>query len=198
MRFAMVTIVGLLFLGAATGAQERANIVLVVNDDQGYGDASSYGAQDLKTPHFDSLAAGGMRFTKFRVMPLCAPTRACVMTGLSSLEAGMWRGPSQKEGSDRVIQKGVKLLPQYLKEAGYATGIFGKWHLGYESPDLPNERAFDEFVGFLGGAHPYKAGRNSRILKNGQPLPTDKHLTDLFGDAAEEFIRRNATRPFLC
>jgi arylsulfatase A-like enzyme len=120
------------------------------------------------------------------------------MTGLSSLEAGMWRGPSQKEGSDRVIQKGVKLLPQYLQEAGYATGIFGKWHLGYESPDLPNERGFDEFVGFLGGAHPYRAGRNSRILKNGQPLATEKHLTDLFGDAAEDFIRRNAKQPFFC
>jgi arylsulfatase A-like enzyme len=120
------------------------------------------------------------------------------MTGLSSLEAGMWRGPSQKEGSDRVIQKGVKLLPQYLKEAGYATGIFGKWHLGYQSPDLPNERGFDEFVGFLSGAHPYKAGRNSRILKNGQPLATEKHLTDLFGDAAENFIRRNAKGPFFC
>ncbi len=197
MKLAGAMIAGLL-LSAAVSAQERANVVLVVNDDQGYGDASCFGAKDLQTPHFDSLAAGGMRFTKFRVMPLCAPTRACVMTGLSSLEAGMWRGPSQKEGSDRVIQKGVKLLPQFLKEAGYATGIFGKWHLGYESPDLPNERSFDEFVGFLGGAHPYKAARNGRILKNGQPLATEKHLTDLFGDAAEDFIRRNAKGPFFC
>src|SRR5688572_19700727 len=117
MRFVAAMIAGLVLLVAAANAQERVNVVLVVNDDQGYGDASCFGATDLKTPHFDALAAGGMRFTKFRVMPLCAPTRACVMTGLSSLEAGMWRGPSQKEGSDRVIQKGVKLLPQYLKDA---------------------------------------------------------------------------------
>jgi arylsulfatase A-like enzyme len=120
------------------------------------------------------------------------------MTGLSSLEAGMWRGPSQREDSDRVFKPGIKLLPQYLKDAGYATGIFGKWHLGYKSPDLPNDRGFDEFVGFLGGAHSYKAGRSGRILHNGQPITTDKHLTDLFADHAEAFIRKNADRPWFC
>jgi arylsulfatase A-like enzyme len=174
------------------------NILLVVNDDQGYGDASSFGSEDLKTPHFDSLAKDGARFTKFRVNPLCAPTRASLFTGLFSVETGMWRGPSQKAGNDRSFKSGIKLLPQYLKEAGYATGIFGKWHLGYESPDLPNDRGFDEFVGFLGGAHPYQARRGGRLLRNTQPLSTEKHLTDLFADSAEDFIRRNAARPFFC
>ena len=195
-----------LFIAAAIGAPgfaaedklEKSNVLLIVTDDQGYGDASCYGATDLKTPHFDALAASGIRFTKFRVNPLCAPTRASLLTGLSSLESGMWRGPSQKEDVERSLRSDVKLLPEYLQSAGYATGIFGKWHLGYESPNLPNERGFDEFVGFLGGSHPYAARRNSRIVKNGEPHTTDKHLTDLFADHAEDFIRRNANQPFFC
>jgi arylsulfatase A-like enzyme len=198
-RHAVALLAAACFLQAAVLVEGRQpNILLVVNDDQGYGDASCFGSPDLRTPHFDALAAGGVRFTQFRVNPLCAPTRASLLSGLSSLEAGMWRGPSQREEIDRALRPGVKLLPQYLKEAGYATGIFGKWHLGYKSPDLPNERGFDEFVGFLGGAHPYQARRNSRLLKNTEPYATDKHLTDLFADSAEEFIRRHADRPFFC
>jgi arylsulfatase A-like enzyme len=193
-----LTLIATLSVVAAGADERRPNVLLVINDDQGYGDASCFGARDLKTPHFDALAASGVRFTQFRVNPLCAPTRASVLTGLSSLEAGMWRGPSQREEVDRALKKGVRLLPQYLKEAGYATGIFGKWHLGYKSPDLPNERGFDEFVGFLAGAHPYQARRGSPILKNGEPFTTDKHLTDLFADSAEDFIRRHADRPFFC
>jgi arylsulfatase A-like enzyme len=184
--------------GTAAELPARPNILLVVNDDQGYGDASCYGAKDLRTPHFDALAASGVRFTRFRVNPLCAPTRASILTGQSSLESGMWRGPSQKEGVQRSLPADVKLLPEYLAAAGYATGIFGKWHLGYESPNLPNDRGFDEFLGFLGGAHPYQLRRNSRLLKNREPFASDKHLTDVLGDAAEDFIRRHAGRPFFC
>lgn len=176
----------------------RPNIVLVVNDDQGYGDASCYGAKDLATPHFDALAASGVRFTQFRVSPLCAPTRASLLTGLDSLRAGMWRGPSQREEVERALKRDVKLLPQYLQQAGYVTGLFGKWHLGFRSPDVPNERGFHEFIGFLGGAHPYQPRANSRLLHNGQPLTTGQHLTDLFADAAEAFIRQHADRPFFC
>jgi arylsulfatase A-like enzyme len=196
---AILTVLGFALPSRAAEAQpRRPNILLIVTDDQGYGDASCYGATDLRTPHFDALAAAGIRFTKFRVNPLCAPTRASVLTGQSSLESGMWRGPSQKENVERALREDVQLLPQYLKAAGYATGIFGKWHLGYESPNLPSERGFDEFVGFLSGAHPYTARRGSPILKDGKPYASDKHLTDLFADHAEDFIRRNAERPFFC
>ena len=182
----------------ASAEAQRPNVLLVVNDDQGYGDASAYGSTDLKTPRFDALAASGVRFTSFRVNPLCAPTRASIMTGQSSLESGMWRGPSQKENVERALREDLTLLPQFLKQAGYATGIFGKWHLGYESPNLPNERGFDEFVGFLSGAHPYQARRTGRILKDGKPYNSDKHTTDLFADHAEDFIRRHARQPFFC
>jgi arylsulfatase A len=199
-RAAMLFIAAAVCTSLASAADERRlpNIVLVVNDDQGYGDASCFGAKDVQTPHFDALAAIGVRFTQFRVNPLCAPTRASLLTGQSSLEAGMWRGPSQREEVERALKTDLKLLPQYLQPAGYATGIFGKWHLGYRSPDLPNERSFDEFIGFLGGAHPYQPRRSARILKNGEAYATDKHTTDLFGDSAEDFIRRHASRPFFC
>jgi arylsulfatase A len=149
---------------AADADSRPPNVVLVVTDDQGYGDASCYGAQDLQTPVMDAVAADGVRFTRFRVNPLCAPTRASIMTGLYSLQAGMWRGPGETERGAppddvwpedaRRIKDGILLLPQFLAQAGYATGIFGKWHLGYDSANTPIARGFGEFTGFLAGAHP--------------------------------------------
>ena len=130
------------------------------------------------------------------------------MTGLYSLEAGMWRGPgagdrAEPEGgwpaNARRIRDDLVMLPQILKGAGYATGIFGKWHLGEDPRNLPNARGFDEFVGFLGGAHPYWLGRNSRILHDGKPLEANgRHTTDLFADRAIAFIKANKDRPFFC
>jgi len=201
---------GLFLVGPRCSAatNSRPNILLIVTDDMGYGDATCYGKTDLQTPALDAIARNGVRFTQFRVNPLCAPTRASIMTGLYSLEAGMWRGPSARGGDAekdddssaraRRLTKGVQLLPQFLKAAGYATGMFGKWHLGYEAPDVPNSRGFDEFVGFLSGAHPYWLARNSRILHNGKPLEATGHTTDLFADRARDFIKANQDRPFFC
>lgn len=188
--------------GVVLSAQERPNILLIVSDDQGYGDASSYADTDVETPVMDLVGRQGVRFTSFRVNPLCAPTRASLLTGLYSLETGMWRGPSnpsQKPGPrPRELKSRVRLLPEYLKEADYATGIFGKWHLGYESPNTPNSRGFDEFFGFLSGAHPYRASPRNPFLRNGDAYPTREHATDLFTDQAIAFIRRNRERPFFC
>ncbi len=187
----------------------KPNILLILTDDQGYGDASCYWPEtDLKTPVMDRVAESGIRFTQFRVNPLCAPTRASIMTGTYSIYNGMWRGPSGpktdpdsgkvlKPGT-RVVHDDVMMLPQYLEKAGYTTGIFGKWHLGYDEDNVPNTRGFDEFVGFLSGAHPYRWTKNSKILRNDQPLKTDKHFTDLFADEAIRFIKENHDRPFFC
>lgn len=187
----------------------KPNIVLILMDDQGYGDASCYWPEtDLKTPVMDRMAGNGIRFTHFRVNPLCAPTRASIMTGTYSIYNGMWRGPSAPRtdpGSGKVLKPGTRvvrddilMLPQYLKKEGYATGIFGKWHLGYDEDNVPNKRGFDEFVGFLSGAHPYKWSSHSKILRNGEPLKTDQHFTDLFADEAIRFIKENREQPFFC
>ena len=111
---------------AAEGADQksrRPNILLIVADDLGYGDCSSFGSPDLQTPNIDAIARGGVRFMQFRVNPLCAPTRASFMTGLYSLEAGMWRGPGandkeEPEGgwpsSTRRVKDNIVMLPQLL------------------------------------------------------------------------------------
>ncbi|HXG09979.1 MAG TPA: sulfatase-like hydrolase/transferase [Gemmataceae bacterium] len=177
----------------------RPNVVLIVSDDHGYGDVGCYGKTDVDTPVIDELARKGVRFTRFRVNPLCAPTRASLLTGQYSLECGMWRGPSEQREDERALKREVRLLSQYLKEAGYATGIFGKWHLGYTAPNVPNERGFDEFFGFLGGAHRYDIRpKVGRLLHNDKPAEASGHTTDLFTSRAIDFIRRNKDRPFFC
>ena len=205
----MAAILFSMFMPAlAEEAPLRPNILLVVSDDQGYGDATCYGDSDLSTPVMDGIASRGIRFERFRVNPLCAPTRSSIMTGLYSLESGMWRGPGALSKGPkpatgwpptvRRIRDDVTLLPQYLQQSGYATGIFGKWHLGYDPNNVPNARGFDQFVGFLSGAHPYKLRANSRLLVNGHPLSATGHSTDIFADAAIEFIRKHRDQPFFC
>jgi arylsulfatase A-like enzyme len=156
----------------------------------------------VDTPAIDDLARKGVRFTRFRVNPLCAPTRASLLTGQYSLECGMWRGPIEQRGEDeggRALKRDLRLLPQLLEEAGYATGIFGKWHFGYASPNLPNDRGFDEFFGFLSGASRYDARpKQGKLLYNGKPADEGGHTTDLFTAKAIDFIRTNKGRPFFC
>ena len=191
-----------LLLALPLFASARPNIVLIVSDDHGYGDVGVHGATDVETPNLDAMARAGVRFTAFRVNPLCAPTRASILSGLYSLETGMWRGPSnpgqKPDGRERVIHEDVRLLPQYLHDAGYATGVFGKWHLGYDPPNTPDTRGFDSFVGFLAGAHPYRETPSSPFLRDGEPIKTNKHTTDLFADEAIAFLRGHAQESFFC
>jgi arylsulfatase A-like enzyme len=208
--FAAVCLALLISLTPSFAAAPRPNIVLLVADDMGYGDCSGNWKTDLQTPEMDAIGRRGVRFTQFRVNPLCAPTRASLMTGLYSVESGMWRGPGENSGEKdtpdedgakaKRIKNEFKLLPQYLKTAGYATGIFGKWHLGNDPKSVPNARGFDEFIGFLGGAHPYWLARNSRVQHNGKPLatPSTNYTTDLFANHAIEFIKANRDKPFFC
>jgi arylsulfatase A-like enzyme len=187
----------------------RPNILLIVADDMGYGDSTAFWKNtELQTPVMDEVARQGIRFTQFRVNPLCSPTRSSLMTGQYSLENGMWRGANDangpaagKEVRDNVrrFKDDVVLLPQLLQAAGYATGAFGKWHLGNDAKNLPNARGFDEFIGFIGGSHAYWLGRNSKIFHNGQPYEAiGRHTTDVFADHAIEFIKANQGRPFFC
>ena len=182
------------------------NILFIVSDDHGWGDLpSNWDDTEVHLPTLDALARTGVRFPNYHTVPLCGPSRACMFTGQYSTENGMWRGPgSQPLGSPgyRGIKRDVKMLSEYLSEAGYATGAFGKWHLGSLEGEVPNDRGFDEFHGFLGGAHPYWiSGSRSKIMHNREHDPLAKgHATELFTQWAEDFIRENAGKesPFFC
>ena len=152
----------------------RPNILFIVSDDHGWGDLpSNWDKTEVQMPTLDALAAGGVRFPNYHTEPLCGPSRACMFTGQYSMENGMWRGPGKQPlGSPgyRGIKRDVKMLSEHLAEAGYKTGAFGKWHMGSLEGEVPNDRGFDEFRGFLGGAHSYwiTEGR-SKILHNREP-----------------------------
>ena len=184
----------------------RPNIVFIVSDDHGWGDLpSNWDKTEVKLPTLDKLAARGVRFPNYHTVPLCGPSRACMFTGQYSTENGMWRGPGNSPlGSPgyRGIKRDVKTLPEYLSESGYKTGGFGKWHMGELEGEVPNDRGFDEFRGFLKGAHPYwiKPGR-SKIMHNREPdQSAEGHATELFTQWAEKFIRKNVSKddPFFC
>ncbi len=199
-------VVLLLPVTAGAAAADRPNILFIVSDDHGWGDLpSNWDKTEVRLPTLDALAAKGVRFPNYHTVPLCGPSRACMFTGQYSTENGMWRGPGQLPlGSPgyRGIKRDLKMLSQHLAETGYKTGAFGKWHMGALNGEVPNDRGFDEFRGFLAGAHPYwiKPGR-SKIMHNRKTDPNaEGHATELFTGWAEKFIRENATNdePFFC
>lgn len=179
-------------------AANKPNILLIVSDDHGYGDVGAYGCTDIPTPHMDSLAKNGVRFTNGYVSgPYCSPTRAGLMTGRYQTRFGHEFNPGAGpvEGQKVGLPLSEVPLPQRLKAAGYKTGMVGKWHLGYEKELHPLSRGFDEFFGFLGGAHSYvnlrSAGANP-ILRGFTPVDETGYLTDAFRREACDFIDRNA------
>jgi len=187
----------------SAGTDKRPNILLVVSDDQGWGDLpTNWKDTDIQMPVMANVGRTGIRFTSFYVNPLCAPTRSSLLTGLYSMENGMWRGPSRTATTYyRGIKKDIVLLPQILQKAGYATGLFGKWHLGYDDGNLPNDRGFDEFYGFLGGAHTYQLRADDKAyFHNGRQYCEDSHATDYIAGKALDFIRARAAgkKPFFC
>ena len=130
----------------------KPNILMIMVDDLGYGDLSSYGATDLRTPHIDRLVTAGVRFDNFYAnCPVCSPTRASLLTGRYPDLVGV---PgvirTHLRNNWGCMSSHAVLLPKLLKPAGYHTAIVGKWHLGLESPNRPNDRGFDHFSGYLG------------------------------------------------
>ena len=193
-------------LSTATSHQTLPNILFIVSDDHGWGDLpSNWGKTEVQLPTLETLAAKGVRFPNYHTVPLCGPSRACMFTGQYSTENGMWRGPGKQPlGSQgyRGIKRDVKMLSEHLADSGYKTGAFGKWHMGELKGEIPNDRGFDEFHGFLGGAHPYWInGNRSKIMHNAESDRTSKgHTTDLFTDWAKDFIRTSVSDgdPFFC
>jgi len=185
-------------------AAERPNILLIFTDDQGYGDVSAYQASDVRTPNMDRIGTEGMLFTTMRAnCTVCSPSRAALLTGQHQDLVGV---PgvirSQPENSWGYFKPGVRTIADELKKVDCHTAIIGKWHLGLESPNLPNERGFDHFHGFLGDmmdrftTH-LRHGNNYMRLNAGVIEPKG-HATDLFSDWACGYLRERAktNQPF--
>ncbi len=176
------------------------NVVFILVDDLGYGDLGCYGAKDIRTPNLDALAQAGVRFTDaYASAPVCSPTRAALMTG---------RYP-QRSGFEWVIRYGEKdvglkptktSLPRMMKDAGYRTALFGKWHLGSKPEFAPNAHGFDEFFGFHGADLDYYSHDDALgepdLFENRDRIQEKGYLTDLITDRALKFIDNNARNPF--
>ncbi len=189
----------LLLSVAALPAAERANIVLIVSDDQGYADISCHDHPgEVSTPNLDRLASGGARMTNgYASCPVCAPTRAGLLTGRYQQRFGFYTASDSRAG----MPKSEITVAALLRKAGYASGVFGKWHLGYEPPYRPLERGFDVFYGFLGhGGHDFFklsiSDEIRSIYRNDKPIDDTGYLTRNITREAISFIEANKDRPF--
>ena len=178
----------------AAAAQQSAqpNLVVILADDQGWGDLSVHGNKNLATPRIDSLARDGALFERFFVCPVCAPTRAEFFTGRYHSRGGV-RGVST--GLER-LDIGEKTIGDTFRAAGYATGAFGKWHNGSQYPYHPNARGFDEFYGFTSGH--WGQYFDPPLEHNGQQVKGKGYIIDDLTDHALAFIEKNQDRPFVC
>jgi arylsulfatase A-like enzyme len=169
----------LVFSALALHAAERSkpNILFILTDDQGYGDMGRHGHPFLKTPNMDALGEQSVRFTDFCVSPSCSPTRAALMSGMFNLRAGVTHTMHPREH----MSQRLTILPQYLKQAGYATGCVGKWHLGEDKGYAPHERGFDFWL-----------ARHLNFYTNG------KYREDIMFDEAMRFMAECGDKPFFC
>ncbi|MFH1923097.1 MAG: arylsulfatase [Planctomycetota bacterium] len=176
----------------AAEAPRRPNVLLVMPDDQGYGDLGFHGNERIDTPVMDRLARESTRFDRFFVCPLCTPSRASLLTGRYYLRTGV---ASVTRGLETLRSEEVTIA-EVLKSAGYATGCFGKWHLGEHYPNHPNGQGFDEFFGMPTGH--WDNYFDPVLDHNGRPVRTTGYITDVLTDAAIRFVEEHRDRPFFC
>lgn len=195
-------------------AARRPDIVLLLADDLGSADLSSFGARDIRTPNIDSIAARGIRFTQcYANGPECSPTRTALLTGryqhrVGGLECAIGVGNVGRYDEAEWLAKRGELglpqseitLPRILKQVGYDTGCFGKWHLGYQEKFLPRRHGFDEYFGILGGNADYfthkEEGGDMTLYRNEKPEERPGYLTDLFAEEAIGWLKRRSAKPF--
>ncbi len=185
---------------AGAGLKGAPNVLVILVDDLGYGDLSSYGATDLKSPHIDRLVAAGMRFDRFYAnCPVCSPTRAALLTGRYPDLVGV-PGVIRTHIANNWghLFPSAVLLPQVLKRAGYHTALVGKWHLGLAAPNTPNERGFDHFHGFLGDMmddyYNHRRHGFNYMRFNDKEIDPEGHATDLFTQWAIDYLRERAAQ----
>ncbi len=188
-----------------TGDKRPPNIVLLFSDDLGYGDISLYGSKKIPTPNIDALGKQGVRFSNAYVTAAsCSPSRAGLMSGRYQQRFGFefnTAGGAITHRLHRGLDPSVVTMTDVLKQAGYVTGMFGKWHLGTQPQFHPQARGFDEFYGFLAGAHsffPAKASQpfHTTIMRDKSPLIESDYLTDAIARETVKFIGANQDKPF--
>jgi arylsulfatase A-like enzyme len=189
--WALFTFTTALFAAEAPAAT-RPNVVVMLSDDQGWGDLSVHGNTNLNTPNIDSLARDGALFERFYVCPVCSPTRAEFLTGRYHPRGGVW---GVSTGGER-LDLDEKTIGDTFKGAGYAVGAFGKWHNGTQYPYHPNARGFDEFYGFCSGH--WGDYFDPPLEHNGRLVRGKGFISDDLTDHALAFIESNRDRPFLC
>jgi arylsulfatase A-like enzyme len=190
-------IVLLATLSAAAAEPARPNVVVLITDDQGIGDVGLHGNDQIRTPHLDRFAREGVRLTRFYVNPVCAPTRASLMTGRDYYRTGVIhtsRGGALMHGDEVTAA-------EMLAASGYRTGIFGKWHLGDNYPMRPEDQGFHESLVHRSGGITQTPDTEATyfepvLYRNGQRQSVKGYCTDLFFDAALQFIEQNHQQPF--
>lgn len=205
-RHSMATVTMTIALVAACAMSEpctaaRPNFLLIFADDLGYGDVSTYGQSDVQTPNIDRIATEGMLFTTMRAnCTVCSPSRAALLTGRYADRVGV---PgvirTHPENSWGYFDPSVPTIANELAGVGYHTAIVGKWHLGLESPNTPNERGFEFFHGFLGDMMDNYTTHTRHgvnyMRHNGEVIDPPGHATDLFAEWAAEYLRDRAKAP---
>jgi arylsulfatase A-like enzyme len=203
-----IALLGCFMIAPPAGAQTAArppNVVLIITDDAGYGDLGSYGATDVRTPNLDRLARQGVRFTDFYAnAPSCTPTRAGLLTGRyqQRLKLEYPLGMQLPGDWDRGLAPTGHSLPQLLRNAGYATALVGKWHLGWKPEFSPIRHGFDYFFGFKAGYTDFYAHTNpdtpggKDLFENDTPVDVPGYMTDLITARSVRFIEQHAREPF--
>ncbi len=188
---------------AQPAAPARPNIILIITDDVGYGDIGSYGAPDIKTPSIDSLAKTGTRLTHFYAnASSCTPTRAGLISGRYQQRYALERPLSGASSPDKAVGLPVtgRSLPQLLRNAGYATALIGKWHLGYLPQNSPLAHGFESFFGFKSGYIDYYQHTDGfgqpDLFEGDQPTSATGYMTDLITDRSVKFIAEHTKSPF--
>lgn len=176
----------------AARAADRPNVVLIMTDDQGWFDLGFNGNPHVHTPNLDRVATESVRFSRFYAEPVCTPTRAGLMTGRCYLRTG---ANDTYMGRDTMSDREIT-LGQVFQQAGYRTGIFGKWHLGRYMRYHPTRRGFDEFLGFWQYGFINRYDDPDELFHNREPVAATGYITDVLTDAALDFLRTARDRPF--
>ena len=195
----------ILFISCTKQVEQKPNIILIITDDQGYGDIGYNGNPHIKTPNLDLLATNSMRFNNFYVSPVCAPTRSSLLTGRYSLRTGV----TDTYNGGAMMSNDEITLAEILKENNYQTGIFGKWHLGDNYPFRPTDQGFHESlihlsggIGQVGDFTNYYKGNLSYfdpiLWHNNEQKKYEGYCSDIFTDEAIKFIEENKSNQFFC